>query len=141
MRVTVFGAGSQGDVQPCIRLGKGLQQAGLSVLLALPLNFAQLAQGAGLPFHALRGDVQQIMAGETGQKYIESGVRNPIQSILAMRKMLGPVALQMAEDTLQACRQADALITPAVFAPLGATIAEKCGIPLMLIEPKTMSNP
>ena len=135
MRITIFAAGSQGDIQPCIRLGKGLQQAGLEVILAAPQNFAGLAQGVGLPFHPLRGDVQQIMAGETGQKYMESGGANPIQSILAMRKMLGPVALQMAEDVLEACRQADALITLAVFAPLGATIAEIRGIPLVLVEP------
>lgn len=135
MRITIFGAGSQGDIQPCIRLGSRLQQAGVQVLLAAPQNFAGLAQGAGLPFHSLRGDVQQIMAGETGQKYMETGGGNPIRSILAMRKMLGPVALQMAEDALNASRQADALITLAVFAPLGRTIAEICHIPLLLIEP------
>jgi sterol 3beta-glucosyltransferase len=135
MRITIFGAGSQGDIQPCLRLGQGLQQAGLPVLLAAPQNFAGLAQSVGVPFHPLRGDVQQIMAGETGQKYMESGGANPLQSILAMRKMLGPIALHMAEDALEACSQADALITLAVFAPFGATIAEIRGIPLVLIEP------
>lgn len=135
MRITIFGAGSQGDIQPCVRLGKGLQSSGLEILLAAPQNFVGLARGAGLPFHALRGDIQQIMAGETGQKYMESGGGNPIRSILAMRKMLGPIALQMAEDALEACRAADALITLAVFAPFGKTVAEIRGIPLMLIEP------
>jgi sterol 3beta-glucosyltransferase len=135
MRITIFGAGSQGDIQPCLRLGKGLQQADWPVLLAAPQNFAGLVQGADLDFHPLRGDVQQIMAGETGQKYMESAGANPIWSILAMRKMLGPVALQMAEDVLEACRQADALITLAVFAPFGATVAEIRGIPLILVEP------
>jgi len=135
VRITIFGAGSLGDILPCIRLGKGLQQAGLRVLLAAPQNFGGLMQQEGLPFHPLRGDVQQIMAGETGQKYMESGGANPLQSILAMRKMLAAVALPMAEDALAACRQSDALIVLAVFAPLGATLAEICGIPLILIEP------
>lgn len=135
MVVTIFGAGSQGDIQPCARLGSRLQQAGMQVLLAAPQNFADLAHGAGLPFHPLRGDVQQIMAGETGQKYMETGGGSPIRSILAMRKMLGPIALQMAEDALEASRQAGALITLAVFAPLGKTIAELCNIPLLLVEP------
>ena len=66
---------------------------------------------------------------------METGGSNPIQSILAMRKMLGPVALQMAEDALEACRHADALITLAVFAPLAKTIAEIRGIPLIHVEP------
>lgn len=135
MHITIFGAGSQGDVQPCIRLGKGLGQAGLQVRIAAPQNFAGSIRGEGLPFHPLRGDVQEIMAGETGQKYMDSGGGNPIQSILAMRKMLGPIAIQMAEDVLDACRDADALITLAVFAPFGRTISEIRGIPLLLIEP------
>lgn len=135
MRITIFTAGSQGDVQPCIVLGKGLQQAGLRVLLAAPQNFAGLIQEHGLPFHPLRGDVQQIMAGETGRKYMQTGGANLIQSIVSMRKMLGPVAIQMAEDALDACRDAEALISLAVFAPFGKTIAEIRNIPLIHVEP------
>lgn len=134
-RITIFGAGSQGDIQPCIRLGKGLQGAGLQVLLAAPQNFAGSIQAEGLPFHPLHGDVQQIMASETGQEFMDKGDTNPIRSILAMRKMLGPIAIQMAEDVLEACRDADALITLAVFAPFGKTVAEIRGIPLLLLEP------
>lgn len=135
VRITIFGAGSLGDILPCVRLGKGLQQAGQAVLLAAPQNFAEQSQQEALPFHPLRGDVQQLMAGETGQKYMESGGANPLGSILAMRKMLGPVALQMAEDLLAASRQADALISLAVFAPFAATVATICNIPLILAEP------
>lgn len=134
MRITIFAAGSQGDIQPCLLLGKVLQTAGFQVLLAAPQNFAGFAAAHNLPFHALRGDVQQIMAGETGRKYMQSG-GNPLQSILAMRKMLGPIALQMAEDALEACREADALVSLAVFATLGETIAEIRGIPLLHVEP------
>lgn len=135
MRITIFAAGSQGDVQPCLILGKGLQQAGFQILLAAPQNFAAFIQGHGLRFHPLRGDVQQIMTGETGRKFMEQGGNNPIQSILAMRKMLDPIAVQMAEDVLEACRDEDALICLAVFAPFGKTIAEICGIPLINVEP------
>lgn len=135
MRITIFAAGSQGDIQPCLVLGKGLREAGFQVLLAAPQNFAGLAQEHGLPFHALRGDVQQIMAGETGRKFMEKGGANPIHSILAMRKMIGPIATQMLEDALDACRDADALITLAVFALIGKTVAEIHGIPLILVEP------
>jgi UDP:flavonoid glycosyltransferase YjiC (YdhE family) len=135
MHITLFTAGSRGDIQPCLVLGIGLQRAGFQVLLAAPQNFASWIQGYGLQFHPLRGDVQQIMAGETGRKFMETGGANPIQSILAMRKMIGPIAIQMAEDALDACRDADALISLAVFAPLGGTIAEIRGIPLINIEP------
>lgn len=135
MRITIFAAGSRGDIQPCVVLGRGLQQAGFDVLLAAPENFADFVQAHGLSFHPLRGDVQQIMAGETGREFMEGGSTNPIQSIRAMRSMLEPVALQMAADALEACEGADALISLAVFATLAKTIAEVRQIPLIHIEP------
>lgn len=138
MRIVVFAAGSQGDIQPCLRLGKGLRGGGFDVLLAAPQNFADLSSEYGLPFHALRGDVQKIMAGETGRDFMERSGASPVRSIAAMRKMLGPVAIQMAEDALEAGGDADAFITLAVFAPFGRTIADILNIPLILVEPTPM---
>lgn len=138
MHIIIFAAGSQGDIQPCLRLGKGLQGVGFDILLAAPENFAGLSKQQGIPFHPLRGDIQKIMAGDTGRDFMERSGANPIQSIGAMRKMLGPIAIQMAEDALEASRTADAFITPAVFAPFGKTITEICNIPLMLLEPTPM---
>ena len=135
MRITIFTAGSRGDIQPCLILGKGLLRAGFDVRLAAPENFADFIHEHDLPFYPLRGDVQEIMAGETGRKFMESGGGNPIRSIFSMRKMIGPVATRMAEDGLEACRDADAVISLAVFAPLGKTFAEICGLPLLNVEP------
>ena len=135
MRITIFAAGSRGDIQPCVVLGKGLQQAGFDVLLAAPENFAAFVQEHDLVFHPLHGDVQAIMAGETGRQFMEGGSTNPIQSIRAMRKMLEPVALQMAADALEACEDADALISLAVFATLAKTLAEIKDLPLIHLEP------
>jgi UDP:flavonoid glycosyltransferase YjiC (YdhE family) len=135
MRITIFTAGSRGDIQPCVVLGRALQQAGFDVTLAAPENFAGFIQENALCFHPLRGDVQQIMAGETGRSFMENGSANPIKQIRAMRTMIGPVALQMAEDALEACRGSEALICLAVFAPFGGSIAEMLGIPLINVEP------
>ncbi len=135
MRITIFTAGSRGDIQPCLVLGQGLQRAGHDVLLATPENFADFVQEYGLRFHPLRGDVQQIMASETGRDFMESGSSNPLKSMRTMRRLLGPVAIQMAEDALAACGEADALISLAVFAPFGKTIAEIRDIPLINVEP------
>jgi sterol 3beta-glucosyltransferase len=139
MRITIFAAGSRGDVQPCTLLGRELQHTGFSVLLAAPENFANFTQGYDLHFHPLRGDVQQIMASETGRSFMEKGSANPLQSIRAMRTMLGPVAMKMAEDVFEACRETDALISLAVFAPFAKTIAEVRQIPLILIEPTPLT--
>ena len=135
MHITIFAAGSRGDIQPCIVLGRGLQQAGFDILLAAPENFAGFVQEHGLSFHPLHGDVQEIMAGETGRQFMEGGSTNPLRSIRAMRSMLEPVAMQMAEDALEACAGADALISLAVFATLAKSIAEIRRIPLIHLEP------
>jgi UDP:flavonoid glycosyltransferase YjiC (YdhE family) len=135
IRITIFAAGSRGDVQPCVVLGKALQQAGFNVLLVAPENFSAFIQEHKLCFQPLRGDVRQIMGSETGRKFMQNGSTNLIAQIRAMRTMLGPVAMKMAEDALEACRGADALISLAVFAPFMKSIAEIRGIPLINAEP------
>lgn len=135
MKITIFAAGSRGDIQPCIVLGKGLQQAGYRVCLAAPQDFAGFVQEHGVDFRPLRGDVQQIMASDTGRTFMETGGANPLKSIRAMRKMLGPVALEMAEDAYAACRGADAIICLGVLGAFGKSIAEALGIPVLNLEP------
>ena len=116
-------------------LARRLQQAGHQVRLAAPEDFAGFAEGYGVTFCPLRGDVQQIMASDTGRKFMETGGANPIKSILAVRKMIAPVVMTMAEDAYAACRDAGALICLGVFGAFGSSISEALGIPLLNLEP------
>ena len=135
MKITVFAAGSRGDIQPCVVLSKGLQQAGYHVRLAAPENFAGFVQKHDVGFYPLRGDVQQIMAGDTGRKFMETGGANPLKSIRAIRRMIAPVVMSMAQDAYAACRDADALICLGVFSSFGDCIAEALRIPMINLEP------
>jgi UDP:flavonoid glycosyltransferase YjiC (YdhE family) len=135
MKITIFAAGSRGDIQPCIALSRGLQQAGYHVCLAAPEGFAGFIQKHDVGFYPLRGDVQQIMASDTGRKFMETGGANPIKSIRAMRTMIAPIVTKMMEDAYAACRDANALICLGVFSPLGQSIAEALGIPIINVEP------
>ena len=135
MKITIFAAGSQGDIQPCVVLGKNLRQAGYRVCLAAPEDFAGFIQEHGVDFHPLRGDVQRIMASDTGRSLMETGSANPIKTIRAVRRMLAPVVMKMALDAYEACRDADALICLAVLSSFGQSIAEDRNIPLVSIEP------
>jgi sterol 3beta-glucosyltransferase len=135
MKITIFAAGSRGDIQPCVALGTGLQHAGHHVHLAAPADFAGFVDDHDLGFRPLRGDVQQIMASDTGREFMETGGRNPLKSIRAVRTMIAPVVLQMAEDALVACRDAEALICLGVFSAFGQSIAEALGIPMINVEP------
>lgn len=135
MKITIFAAGSRGDIQPCIALSRGLQQAGYHVCLAAPEDFAGFIQKHDVGFYPLGGDVQQIMASDTGRKFMETGGANPIKSIRAVRTMIAPVVMRMAEDAYAACRDAEALICLGVFSPFGQSIAEALSIPIINVEP------
>lgn len=135
MKITIFAAGSRGDIQPCVVLGRGLRQAGYQVCLAAPADFADFVQKHGVGFCPLRGDVQQVMASDTGRKFMETGGANPIKSIRAMRAMIGPIVMRMVEDAYTACRGADGIVCLGVFSPFGQAISESLRIPMMNIEP------
>jgi sterol 3beta-glucosyltransferase len=135
MKITIFAAGSRGDIQPCIALSSGLQQAGYQVCLAAPEDFADFIQQYAVGFYRLRGDVQQIMASATGRKFMETGGAHPITSIRAIRTMIAPVIMGMAEDAYAACRDAQALICLGVFSAFGQSIAEALHIPVINLEP------
>ncbi|NDJ52621.1 MAG: glycosyltransferase family 1 protein [Chloroflexi bacterium] len=66
MHITILALGSRGDVQPLVALGKGLKQAGHEVRLATFENFAQLVMGAGLDYHKVPGNSQDILDGVVG---------------------------------------------------------------------------
>jgi UDP:flavonoid glycosyltransferase YjiC (YdhE family) len=135
MRITVFAAGSRGDIQPCVALCRGLQRAGYRVRLAAPQDFSDFVQQYGVAFYPLRGDVQQIMASDTGRGFMETGGANPLKSIRAMRTMLAPVVAQMVEDAYAACRHAEAILCLGVLSAFGQAIAEALSVPLIHLEP------
>jgi UDP:flavonoid glycosyltransferase YjiC (YdhE family) len=135
MKITLFAAGSRGDIQPCVVLSRALQQAGYRVRLAAPEDFAGFIQKYNVDFYPLCGDVQQIMAGDTGRKFMETGGNHPIKSIGAVRKMIAPVIMSMAKDAYDACRDADALICLGVFSAFGQSISAALGIPIVNLEP------
>ena len=123
-KITIFAAGSQGDIQPCVALGIGLKKAGYQVVIAAPEDFAGFIQSNQLRFFPLKGDVQKIMASDTGRQFMESGGSNPIRSIRAMRRLIAPVIMTMVNDAYEACQGADAIICLGVFSPFGHSIAE-----------------
>ena len=135
MKITVFAAGSRGDIQPCLVLSKGLQDAGYQVRLAAPENFAAFAFNHGVSFIPLRGDVQKIMDSDTVKKFMEKGGSNPLKSIRVMRSLAAPVVMSMAQDAYSACLDADALICLGVFSSFGYSISEALRIPMIQIEP------
>ena len=103
--------------------------------LAAPEDFAAFVKSHDVDFYPLRGDVQKIMASETGRRFMETGGANPLRSIRAVKEMIAPVVHRMVDDAYTACRSANAMICLGVFGAFGKSIAQALGIPIINIEP------
>jgi len=127
MRITILVVGSRGDVQPFVALGLGLQAVGHQVRLATHSTFAAFARSYGLEFFPIEGNPRDMLSGEKGQEWLESG-RNPLRFARDGISILAPLLARLFADSWAACQDAEAIIS-ATFALAGPHIAEKLGIP------------
>jgi len=133
MRITIIANGSRGDVQPFVALGVGLQAAGWTVHVAAPTPFKAFIEARGLIFEDLEFDPRQLLEGELGQVWLETG-HNPFGFIGRLKPLVEPLLDQFMAATLRACEGSDALI----FSPLGIFAwhyAQAAGIPAILASP------
>jgi sterol 3beta-glucosyltransferase len=113
MRVAILTAGSRGDVEPYVALGRGLRDAGFTVRLATHAGFRDLAESRGLEFaevvhpsDALIADPRWTAlqhAGDTAGRF----VRRSAQVV----KMIQPLLAGMLDDHWAACQGADVVIS------------------------------
>ncbi|MEA5466441.1 glycosyltransferase [Leptothoe sp. PORK10 BA2] len=129
MRIAIFAAGSRGDVQPYIALGKGLKAAGHTVRLVTHENFEGLVNGHELDFFPLKGNVQAFMESPETRKLLESG--NFLALNAHTSKASQRMAIDWAQDGLAACQGMDLLVAGVGGLFLGVALAEKLNLPLL----------
>jgi rhamnosyltransferase subunit B len=107
--------GSYGDLYPYLAIGAELQRRGLGVTIATSSSYRTLVEGAGLVFHAVRPDVDLHDRAKI-QSFMDA--RRGSERII---RFLTGLARENYEDTLDAARDADAIVThPITF---GAVLA------------------
>jgi rhamnosyltransferase subunit B len=123
--------GSLGDLHPYIAVGIGLRERGHSVTIGTSEFYRAKVEGEGLRFHALRPDssrltdrpeiMQRAMHPRTGTEYV-------------FRKLFLPWIEQSFEDTLEAARGADLLVSHGIaFAtPTVAEVLKKTWVSVAL---------
>ena len=79
MKITIFAAGSRGDIQPCVALGRGCSRQGIRFAWLLPRTLPISSSNTMWTSIPLRGDVQQIMASDTGREFMETRRRQSAQ--------------------------------------------------------------
>jgi sterol 3beta-glucosyltransferase len=147
MRITILTAGSQGDVQPYIALGLGLQTAGHDVYIATQTVYHALVRSHGLTPVCVGSDPREIFAGQEGQARLES-VRDPVRfmSLFArsFRPFIHTLRLRMERllaDSWNACQGTEAIICSPT-AKAGYHIAEKLGVPCFMapLQPQSRTR-
>jgi sterol 3beta-glucosyltransferase len=130
MHITILTAGSRGDVQPYLPLGRGLLAAGHTVRLATHDIFRELVVQAGLEFALIELNPREMLREAQGQAWLESG-HNPIRFLRGLLEVLPPRLGTFLAQSWEVCQGSDAVI----YAPLalgGYHIAEKLGVPGLL---------
>ncbi len=122
-RAVLVAVGSQGDVEPCLALGRGLIDAGWSVRLGALAPFGARAAALGLEFHSL---------GELPARFRTSTRRRPTFSGVLGRVLFWSVYQRLLADYLpafeEACRGADVVVHTGLAFP-AYHLAEAHGIP------------
>ncbi|MEV4671979.1 glycosyltransferase [Actinomadura sp. NPDC049382] len=131
-RIVIFAAGSRGDIQPCVALGRALRARGDEVRLVASARYAPMAVAAGLELAPLTADPTEILESDAGQELLAGG-RNPVKFLGGFRRILGPMAERLLAECSDACKDADLILGPTLgFLP--RHIGEHLGVPWALIH-------
>lgn len=129
MRIAIIGTGSQGDVQPYIALGKGLNSAGYSVRFVTHRNFENLVLSHGLEFWPIEHNVQETVQNEAMRARIEGG--NFLSLMAQMAKEARRSAVLLAEGAAAACQGVNLVLAGMGGIYIGLDLAEKMNLPLL----------
>jgi len=127
MQVTIIAAGSRGDVQPYVALGKGLEEAGHTARVLASKDFQDLIAVHGLEFFDLGGSIQAVAQSLEG--LLEQG--NFIKILSSMGPAAQRLVGQAAASGLAACQGSDLIIGGLGGLFVGIALSEKLGIPFV----------
>ena len=134
MRVDILAIGSQGDVQPCVALGIGLQRAGHRVRVITLGGFEELVRSRGLDHLVIGESPQDVANTAAGRVWIQNR-----GSALGFLRGFVRVANSLIEEGIrsywQACQNTEhdteMVIVSAMGLAVGSHIAERLRVPLL----------
>lgn len=127
MRITVFGIGSRGDVQPYVALAEGLARAGHEVRVATHGFFAPLLEGRGVELHPVGDRPERVFEDPRIHSMMGAGM-NGIKFAREFRALLEPLTRSIMADSIAACDGSDLVVlSNAEIVPGFHQIAEEMG--------------
>lgn len=127
MKVTIIAAGSRGDVQPYVALGKGLKEAGHTVRVLASQDFQNLITAHGLEFFDMGGNMESVAQSMEG--LLEQG--NFIKILSSMGPTAQRLISQAAVNGLVACQGSDLIVGGLGGLFIGLALSEKMSIPFV----------
>lgn len=127
-RIIIFAAGTEGDVRPFLALGQGLAAAGHEVVLATGEDSAARARALGLEHAPLSNNVRALAERYPGM--LDGRLQLGMMRVLLreMRQM----AQAWAQEGMAAAQGATLIIGSGNVALVGASVAEKLGVPFVV---------
>jgi sterol 3beta-glucosyltransferase len=129
MQILAIALGSQGDVQPYVALGKGLQAAGHRVRVMTHVNFERLVTAHSLEFYPVKGNVQEIIESPEMRALLEKG--NFLAINAHTSKLAQTAAIDWTQAGLVACQGVDLIVAGMGGLNIAVSLAEKLQIPLL----------
>lgn len=128
-QIAVVAAGSRGDVQPYVALGKGLQAAGFAVRIVTSIDFERLVLDAGLDFCSTGESIEEMIQSDQWRQTLEGG--NFLAIVNQMNREMTKRAKSVASVLPGQIADVDLMIA-GLGGLMGAfSIAEKLDIPII----------
>ena len=136
MRIAIATAGSRGDLQPYVALGRGLARAGHDVVLASHGPYEAFVRAHGLDFRPLAGDPHAMLHSERGLAWLDAN--DPLSFLVNFSRFFDDMVEPIVTTAFAALEGAEAVI----YGPLCmfcADWAEARGIPAVMAGPVPLS--
>ncbi len=128
MHITIVTAGSRGDTQPYVALGKALLAAGHHVRLATHDYYREWVESHGMEHAIISGDVHRVREADITKTWVESG-RSGLAFVRHFRLIVREVLNAAVRDTYEASQGADLIIASSLAYHAVHSAAEKTSIP------------
>lgn len=128
--ITLITVGSRGDIQPYLALGLGLKTSGHSVQLATHAIYGDWVQKTGLDFAPVEGNPMEMITGDAGRAWVETG-RRGLGFLRGFRQFMDPLLHQATTDVMAACAGTDLVVFSGIAFYAAYSVAEKLGLPFV----------
>lgn len=129
MKIALVVAGTRGDVQPFVCLGRALADAGEDVEIVAPLNGERMIRAANLSFRPFPLDAQELLNSESAQRMLADGhVRRFFRWIEQAEK---PYWDETRRVLIESGMEADIMVCGAMMIARCGAVAEAMGVPMV----------